>query len=118
MIKFSQSNKGDTLFWEHCQRLRIRQLDYQLSMNRIGSFFLFIGFLLIGLYLLSDIAGSAVFGLLIAGGITLSIGILAKWRSPKEEHEGSSRFRLIRDIRNRPRLTRQEKKEERKKIKE
>jgi hypothetical protein len=79
-------------------------------MNRIGNFLLFLGVFLIGLFLLSDIANTPNFSLLVYGGISFLAGIISKWTGPKADRPPNTRFRLIRSVRDRPKLTREEKK--------
>lgn len=86
-------------------------------MRRTGNFLIFLGIFLIGLFLLSDIASTPNFRLLVFGGISFLAGVISKWTSPKEERPQNTRFRLIRNMRDRPKLTREEKKAAREKRK-
>jgi hypothetical protein len=86
-------------------------------MRRIGNFFIILGIFLIGLFLLSDIANTPNFNLLVFGGFSFLAGVVSKWTSPKEEPKENTRFRLIKNLQDRPKLTREEKKAARKKRK-
>ena len=73
-----------------------------LTMNKVGTFFLLLGAFLIALFLLSDVAESPSFGLLLFGGLIFIGGILLKIKAPKREIEANTRFQAIKKYRDRP----------------
>ena len=70
------------------------------------------------LFLLSDIANSPSFGLLVFGGIFFVGGVLFKIKSPaKTAPAPSNRFQYIREFKSRPKMSVKEKREARKQAK-
>ena len=67
-----------------------------MIINRIGKFLLLIGMGLIFLFLLSDIARSPDFNLLILGGLVSIAGILLIWSNPPPPPPPSGRLGLFR----------------------
>lgn len=63
-------------------------------MRKIGSFFIFMGVILIILFVLSDIAHAREFNYLLYGMILLLIGIFMVGTNPKPPVE-SNRFRVL-----------------------
>ena len=63
-------------------------------MRKIGSFFIFMGVILIILFVLSDIAHAREFNYLLYGMIILLIGIFMVGTNPKPPVE-SNRFRML-----------------------
>jgi hypothetical protein len=72
-------------------------------MRRAGTFFILLGILLVGLYVLSDVAKSPTFWLLATGGLGIGVGIGMRLSASKTEAQADSgRFRLIKQIKNPP----------------
>ncbi len=63
--------------------------------RRIGIFFIFIGILLIVLFVFSDIAHVPTCGLLAWGAGLTVVGTLFIWLNPKPDIPDSGRFRMI-----------------------
>ena len=85
------------------------------NMRKTGTFFLLLGTFLIMLFLLSDIANSPSFSLLVFGGIFFIGGVLFKIKSPaKSAPSPSTRFQYIKSMKNRPKMSRKEKREAKK----
>lgn len=64
--------------------------------HRIGSFLMFLGVLLIALFILSDIADAPSCNLLVLGAVALVGGVLLWFRDPPQPEQRSDRFRLLR----------------------
>jgi hypothetical protein len=67
-----------------------------MLMKRIGNFFVLMGIVLIGIYILSDINKTPTCSLFILGGIILGIGIGIMLRSPSPPPQETGRFRILR----------------------
>ncbi len=67
-----------------------------MLINRIGTFFFFIGLGLIGLFILSDIAKTPTCNFLIFGAISLGLGIILWLRDPAPPPQETGRFRILR----------------------
>ena len=67
--------------------------------NRFGSFLLILGGMGILLFLFSDIAQARNYAYLLAGVAPIAVGALFKSAAPKPTAEPSSRFSMIRRIR-------------------
>ncbi|RPJ50730.1 MAG: hypothetical protein EHM21_04340 [Chloroflexi bacterium] len=67
-----------------------------MLINRIGTFFVWIGFGLIGLFVVSDIAHTPVCGFLIFGVLFVSAGVYLWMRDPFPKPQPTGRFRLFR----------------------
>ena len=67
-----------------------------MRLNRLGSFFIFIGILALFLFLISDISRMADFRFLFGGIAFIVLGSLIKWMQPKPEKQPSTRFRMFR----------------------
>jgi hypothetical protein len=69
---------------------------------RIGTFFMVVGFALIVLFVLTDIANSPQFGYFFLGALGVVGGVLLLWRTPgAPPPPPSGRFRLLKNISNR-----------------
>ncbi len=66
-----------------------------MLINRIGTFFALLGSLLIGLYVLSDIARAPTCNYLIIGAILLGLGIILWLRNPAPPPQQTGRFRIL-----------------------
>ncbi len=64
--------------------------------SRVGTFFIWIGLGLIGLFVLSDIAREPVCNLLAFGAIFLVLGIGLWLRGPSRPKQETGRFRVLR----------------------
>ncbi len=64
--------------------------------NRVGTFLVLLGFLLVGLYILSDIAQAPVCNFFLFGILFLGVGLVLWFRNPAPPPQPSGRFRLIR----------------------
>lgn len=78
-------------------------------MRKIGVFLIMIGIFLLVLYLYSDMAGSPRVALLLAGGILLGLGIWILVATQPEEKPKSTRFRTVRQMKNRSAPTKKKK---------
>jgi len=63
--------------------------------HRIGTFLMLVGMLMLGLFILSDIAQSPACGFLIIGGILLLLGIFLWFRDPTPPPQETGRFRIL-----------------------
>lgn len=63
-------------------------------MRKVGTFFIFIGVILIALFVLSDVAHAREFHYLLYGMIILLVGIFVVGVNPKPPVE-SNRFRVL-----------------------
>ncbi len=70
--------------------------DYLMLMKRIGTFFVLVGILLIGLFVLSDMAHTPTCNFLFAGAILLVLGIFLWLRNPSPPPQDTGRFRILR----------------------
>ena len=66
--------------------------------KRIGIFLVLLGVILIGLFVLSDMAAQPVCNLLAAGGASLAVGILLVARAPRQETPKPERFRTVKKM--------------------
>lgn len=64
-------------------------------IHRIGTFLIFVGALLVGLFILSDLAETPTCGFLLSGSTLLALGIYLWFRDPVER-QPTERFRLLR----------------------
>ena len=64
---------------------------------RVGTFLLLVGFLLVVIFVLSDLSHSVDFRYLFFGGLCLAGGFFLRWSHPKPPPEPSSRFRILRE---------------------
>jgi len=69
--------------------------------GRIGCFFLFVGAVLMVIFLASDLATSPALGLLFWGVLSLLAG-LAFWRKGYSPPPSSNRFRILRRKKDNP----------------
>ncbi len=67
-----------------------------MLMKRIGTFFALVGILLIGLFVLSDMAKTPTCNFLFAGAILLVLGIFLWLRNPSPPPQETGRFRVLR----------------------
>jgi multisubunit Na+/H+ antiporter MnhG subunit len=63
--------------------------------NRIGTFFILLGLLLVALFVYSDLAKAPTCNLLLFGGISLALGIFLWLRNPAPPHQESGRFGIL-----------------------
>ncbi|MBE0697491.1 MAG: hypothetical protein IH586_11265 [Anaerolineaceae bacterium] len=66
-----------------------------MIINRIGTFLILVGLLLIGLFAYSDMVKAPVCNLLIFGGISLGVGIFLWFRNPSAPAQPTGRFRIL-----------------------
>jgi hypothetical protein len=67
-----------------------------MLINKVGTFLILIGLLLIGLFIYSDLVDAPACGYLFFGGITLAAGIYMWFRNPLPPPKPPDRFRLFR----------------------
>ncbi len=67
-----------------------------MLVNRIGTFCALVGVLLIGLFVLSDMAKTPTCNLLFAGAILLVLGIFLWLKNPAPPPQETGRFRILR----------------------
>lgn len=66
--------------------------------HRIGTFFMLVGLLLIGLFIVSDIAQSPSCGYIIIGSVLLVLGIFLWFRDPAPPPQETGRFRILKGV--------------------
>jgi hypothetical protein len=66
-----------------------------MLINRIGTFFALMGVLLIGLFILSDMAKTPSCNFLIAGAVLLGVGIFLWLKNPAQPPQQTGRFRIL-----------------------
>lgn len=67
--------------------------------KRFGIFFLVIGLLLLGLFILTDMGGQPHFPYFLAAGLAMIGGIILLWRSPSTAPAApNGRFRTIKKL--------------------
>lgn len=64
-------------------------------INRLGTFFIWIGAAAVMIFILSDIAHAPIPVLLLAGLACLVLGFFLWWRDPPKPNQPSNRFRLL-----------------------
>lgn len=64
-------------------------------INRLGTFFIWIGAAAVMIFILSDIARAPIPVLLLAGLACLVLGFFLWWRDPPKPNQPSNRFRLL-----------------------
>jgi len=71
--------------------------------QRFGTFFLVIGFALIGLFILTDLGDKPLFGFFFLGVLGILGGVVLWWRAPSSPPPpaSSGRFRLVKSLANR-----------------
>jgi hypothetical protein len=67
-----------------------------MMTNRIGTFLILLGIVLLALFAYSDIVQAPVCNLLISGGLSLGLGIFLWFRNPAPPPPETGRFRLFR----------------------
>jgi hypothetical protein len=65
-------------------------------IHRIGTFFIFVGLFLAGLFVLSDLAKAPVCNFMIYGAVFIMLGIFLWFRNPLPAGPPPDRFRLLR----------------------
>jgi hypothetical protein len=71
-------------------------------INKIGSFLLLLGAVLLALYALSIAANAPDHNLLIMGGLVFLFGFFFWWISPRQPPPPSNRFNSIRKLGKKP----------------
>lgn len=66
--------------------------------NRIGTFLFWLGFILLFLFIFSDVADQPAFGYFCSGALCLVIGAVLWWRSPRPPSEPPARFRILKKM--------------------
>lgn len=61
-----------------------------------------VGGLLIGLFILSDLAKSPTCGFLIIGGVSMALGVFLWFRDPAPPPQPTGRFRIFRNTKKNP----------------
>lgn len=69
-------------------------------VHRIGNFLIFLGVVLIALYILSDIADAPSCNMLVVGVVSVGLGLLLWFRDPAPQGPPAERFRLFRSSGN------------------
>jgi hypothetical protein len=64
-------------------------------MYKIGTYLMLVGMLLIGLFVLSDLANTPTCGYLIWGAVLLAVGLVLWFRNPLAPPKPSGRFRIF-----------------------
>ena len=73
-----------------------------MLINRVGTFFILLGITLIALFILSDMAKSPTYGLLVFGFVSLGLGIFMWFRDPPPPKEPTGRFRILKTMNKKP----------------
>jgi hypothetical protein len=73
-----------------------------MMSNRIGTFLILVGLLLIGLFAYSDMVKAPVCNLLIFGGVTLALGVFLWFRNPAPPAQPTGRFRIFKGTGKKP----------------
>jgi hypothetical protein len=71
-------------------------MSFSDMTHRIGTFFMLVGLLLIGLFLLSDMAETPTCGFMISGSFFFAIGVFLWFRDPAPPPQETGRFRILR----------------------
>ncbi len=66
--------------------------------NRIGTYLVLIGVVLIFMFIFSDVAGKPAFGYFFLGALSMVVGVALWWRSPAPPSEPPARFRTMRRL--------------------
>ena len=72
------------------------------TIRRMGYFFSFVGILLIGLFILSDLAKQPTCGFLAVGAPALALGIFMIVSTPATPGPKAERFRTMRRMTSKP----------------
>jgi hypothetical protein len=64
-------------------------------LYRIGTFLMFVGAILIGLFILSDFAKTPMLNYLLCGGSIFMLGIFLWFKNPLPKAPPSGRFRIM-----------------------
>jgi len=67
-------------------------------INKIGSFLLLFGAVLLALYVLSIASNAPDYNLLIIGGLVLLFGFFFRWISPRQPPPPSNRFNSVKKL--------------------
>jgi len=70
-------------------------------LNKIGSFLLVVGGTFLVLFVLSIVAKSVVYNLLLLGGLIFLFGLFFHWVSPRQPSTPSDRFHSFKKLKNR-----------------
>lgn len=65
-------------------------------IHRVGTFFILLGLLLIGMFVMADIAKVPSCNFFLFGAVSLGLGIFLWFRDPVKPGEPSGRFRILR----------------------
>ena len=66
-----------------------------MIVHRVGTFFMMVGLLLIGLFILSDIADAPTCNFLVIGVVLFVLGVYLWFRNPLPASPPSERFRIF-----------------------
>ena len=66
-----------------------------MIVHRVGTFFMLVGLVLIGLFILSDVAGAPTCNFLVIGAVLLVVGAYLWFRNPLPAAPPSERFRIF-----------------------
>jgi hypothetical protein len=70
--------------------------------HRIGTFLMLVGLLLIGLFVLSDVAQAPACGFLLPGAMLLALGLFLWFRDPSPPPQPTQRFRVFKGAHKNP----------------
>ena len=71
---------------------------FSVMIHRIGTFLMSVGALLIGLFILSDVADAPACGYLWIGLASLALGVFLWFRDPGPPPQPTERFRLLKSM--------------------
>jgi hypothetical protein len=66
-----------------------------MLVNRVGTFFILLGLMLIVLFVYSDLVDAPVCSMLIYGGVSLALGVFLWFRNPAPPSQPTGRFRIF-----------------------
>lgn len=69
-----------------------------MVVNRIGTFLILVGLLLLALFVYSDLVKAPVCNLLVIGGFSLALGVFLWFRNPVPPQQPSGRFRILKSF--------------------
>jgi len=81
--------------------------------NRVGTFLLLVGLILVALFLFSDMAGVVQMKYLLWGALAVVVGVWMKWKHPLQRPDSSGRFRLLARLKQKS-LERKQKRQQKK----
>ena len=69
-----------------------------MLINRVGTYLIFVGLALIGLFILSDMAAVPTCSLLVIGAVSLALGIFFWFKDPADASQPTGRFSIFKRL--------------------